>query len=262
MSRARVASLVALASVGTLLAVANVYRWVELQRVEAAWKPKPTPGARERAKGQRQLDRCKQNLHRIYLAIQGYREDSGGAYPWALAACGGSALEASGVLYPKYVSDKSTFICPGDKTAGARFPACRDVPCSYWYLLGNLFRKYPEVDRAVREKLLVPFGKDLIIFVCVGNHNIESTGVPASSNYLAVRADGRTGWVGYDDALFARMRGAHEQVSRLTEKLAQRQMLKVREGLREAGGSQRNGSLPRAKARYRGIPTKRRSGDG
>jgi hypothetical protein len=234
-NRPRLAGLVAVGTAGAVLAVANVHRWMELENLRAAASGKPPVKAEQEPKGRSQVERCKQNLAKIYGAIEAYRRDSGGDYPWALAACAGSAWETPGSLYPKYISDKSVFVCPGDETGGAEFPACRDVPCSYWYLLGNILRRYPEVDRAVLDKLVVPFGGDLVVLACVGNHRFPAPGVPSDSQYLVLRADGRIGWLAKDDRLFSRMRNALEEVSRLTERVAQKEIVKARQ--RGNGGS-------------------------
>jgi hypothetical protein len=66
---------------------------------------------------------CRRNLQTLWQAIMMYQQENGGFPPWRYD-----------VLYPKYVKDASTFICPGDRRPSK--PSRRwSIPCSYMFPL-------------------------------------------------------------------------------------------------------------------------------
>ncbi len=60
-----------------------------------------------------QLESCKQNLERIYVAMETYAVDFKGKYPVATNAQ--TSEDVLGILVPRYTSDTSIFICPATK---------------------------------------------------------------------------------------------------------------------------------------------------
>ncbi len=83
-----------------------------------------------------QKELCRDSLQKIYLALQIYANDFGGALPQDTNARTSEAVLA--VLVPKYTVDTSIFICPGGRDwqipAGESF---RDRKISYAYYMGQ-----------------------------------------------------------------------------------------------------------------------------
>ena len=81
---------------------------------------------------------CRQNLEKIYVALQIYANDFGGKLPEKTNAV--SSEEPLGSLVPHYTVDTSIFICPGSKDSplpsGVSF-ANRKI--SYAYYMGQRF---------------------------------------------------------------------------------------------------------------------------
>lgn len=84
----------------------------------------------------RELDSCRQNLERIYLAMDIYSRDNNSKYPVVTNADTSEAALAP--LIPHYTSDTQIFICPA---SGSPFQPAdksfRDWKISYAYYMGR-----------------------------------------------------------------------------------------------------------------------------
>lgn len=84
----------------------------------------------------RGLESCRQNLERIYLAMDIYSRDNHSQYPAATNAL--APDDALALLVPHYTSDTSIFICPvSGKTPPPPGKSVRDWTTSYAYYMGR-----------------------------------------------------------------------------------------------------------------------------
>ncbi|HXT11314.1 MAG TPA: type II secretion system protein [Candidatus Angelobacter sp.] len=83
-----------------------------------------------------QLASCRQNLEKIYLALQIYAHDNSDKYPVTTNAV--TSEDPLALLVPHYTSDTLIFICPasGDSPLPAN-KAFRDCKISYAYYMGR-----------------------------------------------------------------------------------------------------------------------------
>ena len=91
------------------------------------------------------LTSCRQNLEKIYLAMQIYANDNAGKFPVSTNAL--TSEDALAPLVPHYTSDTSIFICPA--TGGPQLPAgktFREWKISYAYYMG---RRSADIDKAL-----------------------------------------------------------------------------------------------------------------
>jgi prepilin-type N-terminal cleavage/methylation domain-containing protein/prepilin-type processing-associated H-X9-DG protein len=91
------------------------------------------------------LGACRQNLEKVYLALQIYSRENGDKYPVFTNAA--TSEQALGLLVPKYTSDTSVFICPA--AGGEPLPtgkAFADWKISYAYYMG---RHGKDTDKAL-----------------------------------------------------------------------------------------------------------------
>ena len=88
------------------------------------------------SKRDRELSACRQNLEKVYLALQIYSRDQGDKYPVVTNAV--TSEQALAPLVPHYTSDTAPFICPsvGDSSlpTGVAFA---DWKISYAYYMGR-----------------------------------------------------------------------------------------------------------------------------
>jgi len=91
------------------------------------------------------LGSCRQNLEKIYLAMQIYAHDNADKYPVSTNAV--TSEDALAVLVPQYTSDTAIFTCP----ATGKSPLTPDKPfregrISYAYYMG---RRASETDKVL-----------------------------------------------------------------------------------------------------------------
>lgn len=93
-------------------------------------------GSTSSSRRRQQQIACRKNLESIYVALQIYANDHGGAFP--VVAGARTSEEPLSELVPRYTVDTSAFICPGGKDsplpAGESF---RDRRISYAYFMGR-----------------------------------------------------------------------------------------------------------------------------
>ena len=97
------------------------------------------------SKRDRDLASCRQNLEKVYLAMQIYAHDNGDKYPVTTNAV--TSEDALAPLVPHYTSDTSIFICPA--TSDSQLPAgksFRDWKISYAYYMG---RRSTDTDKVL-----------------------------------------------------------------------------------------------------------------
>ncbi len=93
---------------------------------------KMNPSARRNAG----IESCRQNLERIYLAMDIYSRDNHSQYPVATNAA--ISADALALLVPHYTSDTSIFVCPaGAKPAPSAINSARDWSSTYAYYMGR-----------------------------------------------------------------------------------------------------------------------------
>jgi prepilin-type processing-associated H-X9-DG protein len=91
----------------------------------------PRTGRRDQAR----LALCKNQLERVFIAMQIYATDSGSRFPVvADARTAGKALE---VLVPRYTSDIGLFLCPGTRDRLKPDSALGEQKISYSYYMGG-----------------------------------------------------------------------------------------------------------------------------
>lgn len=86
----------------------------------------------------RELTSCRENMERIYLAMDIYSRDNNGKYPVVTNAH--TSEEALAPLVPRYSSDTGIFLCPASVAADTTQPtnvAFRDWKISYAYYMGR-----------------------------------------------------------------------------------------------------------------------------
>lgn len=93
-------------------------------------------GSTSTSRRRQQQEACRKNLEKIYVALQIYANDHGGAFPEIAGAR--TSEEALSGLVPRYTVDTTVFICPGGKDpplpTGEPF---RERRISYAYLMGR-----------------------------------------------------------------------------------------------------------------------------
>jgi prepilin-type N-terminal cleavage/methylation domain-containing protein/prepilin-type processing-associated H-X9-DG protein len=90
------------------------------------------------ARRDRELTSCRENMERIYLAMDIYSRDNNGKYPVVTNAH--TSEEALAPLVPHYSSDTGIFLCPSSDAADTTQPtnvAFRDWKISYAYYMGR-----------------------------------------------------------------------------------------------------------------------------
>jgi prepilin-type N-terminal cleavage/methylation domain-containing protein len=91
-------------------------------------------GSARRQHSQKEL--CRDNLQKLYLALQIYAKDFNGRLPSATNAA--TAEDALDVLVPRYSADTALFICPGGRDAVPPSGASlRSGKISYAYYAGR-----------------------------------------------------------------------------------------------------------------------------
>lgn len=88
------------------------------------------------SKRDRELTACRQNLEKVYLALQIYAHDNGEKYPVTTSAA--TAEDALALLVPHYTSDTLIFLCPA--TSDSPLPdgkTFREGKISYAYYMGR-----------------------------------------------------------------------------------------------------------------------------
>jgi prepilin-type N-terminal cleavage/methylation domain-containing protein len=120
------------------------------------------------------LTACRQNLEKVYLAMEIYARDNAEKYPVATNAL--TSEDALALLVPHYTSDTSDFLCPasGDTPlpAGKSF---RDWKISYAYYMG---RRSSDVDAALMsDEQVNPFSKN------AGDTVFSDNGKPPGNNH-------------------------------------------------------------------------------
>jgi prepilin-type processing-associated H-X9-DG protein/prepilin-type N-terminal cleavage/methylation domain-containing protein len=129
-----------------------------------------TSGSRKRL----QQKACRDNLEKIYVALQIYGNDHGGAFPAVAGAR--TSEEALAGLVPRYTVDTTAFICPGGNDsplpAGESF---RERRISYAYVMG----RYATNDQAVlmSDRQVDARAK------AAGEQAFSSTGKPPGNNH-------------------------------------------------------------------------------
>ena len=95
-----------------------------------------TYGSRTKSRDLRQMQQCGRNLQSVFVALDIYANEHGGAFPVVTNAPSSEAALA--VLVPKYTAITSPFICPGSGDAdlpGGESFARRKI--SYAYYMGR-----------------------------------------------------------------------------------------------------------------------------
>jgi len=70
-------------------------------------------GSTSRGNQKKQLENCRNNLQKIYVAMEIYANEHAGKFPQVAGAS--TSAEALNVLVPRYTADTTSFICPGGK---------------------------------------------------------------------------------------------------------------------------------------------------
>jgi len=97
------------------------------------------------SKRDRDLGSCRQNLEKIYLAMQIYAHDNADKYPETTNAVTSEAALAT--LVPHYTSDTAIFICPTiGRSSLPPDKSLRDWKISYAYYMG---RRASETDKVL-----------------------------------------------------------------------------------------------------------------
>jgi prepilin-type N-terminal cleavage/methylation domain-containing protein/prepilin-type processing-associated H-X9-DG protein len=98
----------------------------------------------------RQLTACRNNLQKLFIALQIYAGDSGGKFPQLGSAS--TAEEPLDLLLPRYTIDTDVFICPGshDQTLPAG-ESLQKGRISYAYYMGRRATEGPEVLMSDRQ---------------------------------------------------------------------------------------------------------------
>lgn len=121
----------------------------------------------------RELDSCRQNLERIYLAMDIYARDNNSKYPVVTNAATSEAALAP--LVPHYTSDTQIFVCPA---SGNPFQpadkAFRDWRISYAYYMG---RRSSDPDPVMSDEQISASAKNK------GDTVFSETGKPPGSNH-------------------------------------------------------------------------------
>jgi hypothetical protein len=84
---------------------------------------------------ERQKKACRENLRKIFVAMQIYADDNNGTYPLTPGAK--TSEEPLSMLVPRYTVDTGSFICPGSKDS--RLPSGEPFArrrISYAYFMG------------------------------------------------------------------------------------------------------------------------------
>ncbi|HTL56621.1 MAG TPA: prepilin-type N-terminal cleavage/methylation domain-containing protein [Candidatus Limnocylindrales bacterium] len=78
---------------------------------------------------------CRNNLQKIYIAMEIYANDHGGKFP----IVGNARTSAQGLepLVPRYTSDTSIFVCPGSSDSAPSGQSIRNRAISYAYYMGR-----------------------------------------------------------------------------------------------------------------------------
>lgn len=131
-------------------------------------------GSTSNSRRRQQQAACQSNLQKIYVALQIYATDHGGAFPQVNGAR--TSEEPLSELVPHYTVDTSVFICPGSKDSalpsGEPFRGRR---ISYAYLMGRCATNTQEVlmsDRQVDARAKK-----------AGEQAFSTTGKPPGNNH-------------------------------------------------------------------------------
>lgn len=121
-----------------------------------------------------ELTSCRQNLEKIYLAMQIYANDNKEKFPVSTNAL--TSEDALAPLVPHYTSDTAIFICPA--TGKSELPAgktFRQWKISYAYYMG---RNATEADKALlSDEQVDTFSKSIATTV------FSETGKPPGNNH-------------------------------------------------------------------------------
>ncbi len=92
-------------------------------------------GTTQSAQKRQQLN-CRNNLQKIFIAMQIYSNEQGGKFPYVSNAT--TSAEALNVLVPRYTADTTIFVCPGIKEPpGASTGSLLQQKISYAYYMGR-----------------------------------------------------------------------------------------------------------------------------
>jgi len=107
-------------------------------------------GSTSNSRRRQQQAACRSNLQKIYVALQIYANDHGGAFPQVSGAR--TSEEPLSELVPRYTADTSVFICPGsgDSALPSGEPL-RGRRISYAYLMGRYATNTQEVLMSDRQ---------------------------------------------------------------------------------------------------------------
>jgi prepilin-type N-terminal cleavage/methylation domain-containing protein len=120
------------------------------------------------------LTACRQNLEKIYLAMEIYARDNAEKFPVFTNAV--TSEDALALLVPHYTSDTSIFICPS--SGGSPLPdgkSFRDWKISYAYYMG---RRDTEADTALMSDQQVNTSSKN-----AGDAVFSTTGKPPGNNH-------------------------------------------------------------------------------
>jgi prepilin-type N-terminal cleavage/methylation domain-containing protein len=117
---------------------------------------------------------CRQNLEKIYLAMQIYSRDNTDKYPVSTNAV--TSEDALALLVPHYTSDTANFICPATgKSSLPQDKSFRDWHISYAYYMG---RRASEAD-----KILMTDAQINTESKTVGSTVFSANGKPPGNNH-------------------------------------------------------------------------------
>ena len=79
---------------------------------------------------------CRNNLQKVYIAMEIYAGDHAGRFPNVTAA--GTPAQALEPLVPRYTSDTSILICPGSSDSASGAQSMHNRTISYAYYMGRM----------------------------------------------------------------------------------------------------------------------------
>jgi prepilin-type N-terminal cleavage/methylation domain-containing protein len=132
-------------------------------------------GSARRQHSQKEL--CRDNLQKLYLALQIYAKDFNGRLPSATNAA--TAEDALDVLVPRYSADTALFICPGGRDAALPSGApLRSGKISYAYYAGRRLE-----DSAAGQQALMSDRQVSTLAKLAGDQVFSTTGRGPGNNH-------------------------------------------------------------------------------
>jgi prepilin-type N-terminal cleavage/methylation domain-containing protein/prepilin-type processing-associated H-X9-DG protein len=92
-------------------------------------------GSGSRGPQKKQLLDCRNNLQKIYVAMDIYANEHGGKFPDVSGAR--TSETALNLLVPRYTADTASFICPGSKDSAPPDESLLNRKTSYAYYMGR-----------------------------------------------------------------------------------------------------------------------------